>query len=333
MTAPLLAIEDLRVTFPGAAGEVAAVDGVSFTVAPGEVVGLVGESGCGKSLTALSILGLVPPPGRIAAGSRVRFEGRDLLTLPPRELRAVRGRRVAMVFQEPSAALNPVLTVGDQIAEVAVVHERVSWRAARAQAVRMMERVGIAAAAERARQYPHELSGGLRQRVMLAMALLLGPALLVADEPTTALDVTIQAQLLDLLRAEAAATGMAVLLITHDLGVVAELCHRVVVMYAGQVVEEAPVDALFDAPCHPYTRGLLGAMPRLGDRRERLTVIPGVVPAPGAWPAACRFADRCAQVEPRCRQAAPPLVTVGQGHAARCVLAVPAPPADAEVAA
>jgi oligopeptide/dipeptide ABC transporter ATP-binding protein len=321
VTAPLLAVEGLRVTFPGPDGEVAAVDGVDLTVAAGEVVGLVGESGCGKSLTALSILDLVPPPGRIAPGSAVHFEGRNLLQLPERELRSVRGRRVAMVFQEPSAALNPVLTVGDQVAEVAVVHERVSWRAARDRAVRMMDRVGIAAAAERARQYPHELSGGLRQRVMLAMALLLSPALLVADEPTTALDVTIQAQLLDLLREEAQATGMAVLLITHDLGVVAELCHRVVVMYAGQVVETAPVEALFDAPRHPYTRGLLGAMPQLGDRRERLTVIPGTVPAPTIWPAACRFADRCAQAVAACRTAAPALRVLDDGHAARCVLA------------
>ncbi|MCU0647250.1 MAG: ABC transporter ATP-binding protein [Gemmatimonadaceae bacterium] len=293
MTAPLLQIDALRVSFPGPTGRVPAVDGVTFDVRAGEVVGLVGESGCGKSVTALSILDLVGEPGRIETGSRILFEGTDLRTIDARAMRALRGRRIAMVFQEPATALNPVMTVGDQVAEVAVIHERVSWRAARARAVAMLERVGIPAAAERARQYPHELSGGMKQRVMIAMALLLSPALLIADEPTTALDVTIQAQILELLREQAAATGMSVLLITHDLGVVAELCQRVVVMYAGQVVETADVATLYTDARHPYTRGLLGAMPRLGDTRERLAVIPGTVPSPAEWPVGCRFHDRC----------------------------------------
>jgi peptide/nickel transport system ATP-binding protein len=320
MTAPLLSIESLRVGFPTRTGLVYAVDGVSFDVRAGEVVGLVGESGCGKSLTALSILKLVGAPGQIDAASRIRFEGADLLTLPDRQLRSIRGRRVAMIFQEPSSALNPVLTVGDQVAEVAVIHEGVSMKAARARAVTMLERVGIAGAAERARQYPHELSGGMRQRVMIAMALLLSPALLIADEPTTALDVTIQAQILELLREEAAATGMSVLLITHDLGVVAELCDRVLVMYAGQIVESSPVMPLFGDARHPYTRGLLGAMPRLGDRRERLAVIPGTVPPPSAWPAACRFRERCPSAWARCGADAPPLLAATDDRQARCWL-------------
>jgi peptide/nickel transport system ATP-binding protein len=320
VTAPLLSIDNLRVGFPSREGLVHAVDGVSFDVRAGEVVGLVGESGCGKSLTALSILKLIAAPGRIAPESRIRFEGTDLLWIPDPELRSIRGRRIAMIFQEPATALNPVMTVGDQVGEVAVIHERVSMRAARERAVVMLERVGIADAARRARQYPHELSGGMRQRVMIAMALLLAPSLLIADEPTTALDVTIQAQILDLLREQAADAGMAVLFITHDLGVVAELCQRVVVMYAGQVVETAPVNALFADPRHPYTRGLLGAMPRLGDHRERLAVIPGSVPAPSAWPAGCRFRERCNSAWERCASDAPPPREIASDTSARCWL-------------
>jgi peptide/nickel transport system ATP-binding protein len=317
---PLLDVQSLQVAFPAADGDVRAVDGVSFTVAFGETVCLVGESGCGKSLTALSLLRLVPPPGRISNGSHIVFDGRDLLTLDEPALRAVRGRQMAMIFQEPSTALNPVLTVGEQIAEVVRVHTRASRHEAWEQAVAMLAQVGIADAPARAKQYPHELSGGMRQRVMIAMALVLSPKLVIADEPTTALDVTIQAQILDLLRELRARTGMALLLITHDLGVVAEMAARVLVMYAGRVVEEAPVDALFANPAHPYTEGLLAAMPRLGDARTRLSTIAGTVPAPTALPSGCTFRDRCPQAFERCAREEPVLHQVGVAHRARCHL-------------
>jgi peptide/nickel transport system ATP-binding protein len=328
----LLEVQALQVTFPGAAGMVRAVDGVSFTVAAGETVCLVGESGCGKSLTALSLLRLVPPPGRIESGGHIRFEGRDMLTLGEPALRSIRGRQMAMIFQEPSTALNPVLTVGDQIAEVVRVHTRSSRAEAWARTVDILAQVGIADAATRARQYPHELSGGMRQRVMIAMALVLSPRLVIADEPTTALDVTIQAQILELLRDMRARTGMALLLITHDLGVVAEMASRVIVMYAGRVVEEAPVSALFTTPHMPYTEGLLQAMPRLdltgGDsddeaasaREARLMTIPGTVPSPDALPSGCTFRDRCAYAWERCEREEPVLYQVGPAHRARCHL-------------
>ncbi len=319
-SAPLLAVRDLQVAFPGAAGPAHAVDGASFTVAPGETVCLVGESGCGKSVTALALLGLVPPPGRIEPGSSIRFEGRELLGLPERELRALRGHRIAMVFQEPATALNPVLSVGEQVAEVVRAHTPASRREAWDRAVAMLGLVGIADPAARARQYPHQLSGGMRQRVMIAMALVLEPRLLIADEPTTALDVTVQAQVLDLLRDLRARTGLALLLITHDLGVVAEMADRVLVMYAGQVVEEAPVRALFATPAHPYTEGLLAAVPAPGRHGEPLRAIPGSVPAAGAWPSGCRFHDRCAHAWERCATESPVLVQVGPAHRARCHL-------------
>jgi peptide/nickel transport system ATP-binding protein len=323
--APLLAVDALRVSFPGAPGRpVRAVDGVAFTVDAGETVCLVGESGCGKSLTALACLGLVPEPGGIEAGSRVTFQGVELLALPEGQRRALRGNRLALVFQEPMTALNPVLTVGDQVAEVVRVHAKASRREAWARAVAMLERVGVGDAAARARQYPHELSGGLRQRVLIAMALVMGPALLIADEPTTALDVTIQAQVLALLRTLRADTGMGLLLITHDLGVVAEMADRVVVMYAGRVVEEGPVAALFAAPAHPYTRGLLAAMPRLDTPDAPLAAIPGTVPAPGQWPSGCPFRDRCAHATAACAAAEPALHQVTPGHRARCHLVAPA---------
>ncbi len=322
---PLLAVDALRVSFPGGrhAPPVRAVDGVAFTVAHGETVCLVGESGCGKSLTALACLGLAPEPGAIEPGSRVVFEGTDLLALPEAQRRALRGNRLALVFQEPMTALNPVLTVGDQVAEVVRVHAKASRREAWARAVAMLERVGVGDAAARARQYPHELSGGLCQRVLIAMALVMGPALLIADEPTTALDVTIQAQVLDLLRTLRRETGMALLLITHDLGVVAEMADRVVVMYAGRVVEEGPVAALFAAPAHPYTRGLLAAMPRVDAPDAPLAAIPGAVPAPGRWPSGCAFRDRCAHAVALCATREPPLHVVAPGHRARCHLAAP----------
>lgn len=298
------------------------VDNVSFSVNAGETVCLVGESGCGKSMTAISLLRLVPPPGQLSATSEIVFEGRNLLDLDDKSLRAVRGQKMAMIFQEPMTALNPVLTVGSQIAEVVRVHTGRSKRETWQQAVDMLAQVGIADAAQRARQYPHELSGGMRQRVMMAMALVLSPLLIIADEPTTALDVTIQAQILDLLRSLRERTGMALLLITHDLGVVAEMASRVLVMYAGRVVEEASVDDLFRSPSHPYTEGLLAAMPRMGDARERLTTIRGSVPPPESLPSGCKFRDRCPYAFERCALEEPQLLTVSHGssHRARCHL-------------
>jgi oligopeptide/dipeptide ABC transporter ATP-binding protein len=320
-SAPLLTVRDLSTWFHAGRSVARAVDGVSFDVMPHETVGLVGESGCGKSVTSLSILRLIERPGRIEPGSRIEFEGRDLLSLDDRAIRAIRGNRISMIFQEPMTSLNPVFTVGDQVAEVARVHGTDSRREAWDRAVEMLQQVGVPAPAERAREYPHQLSGGLRQRAMIAMALMMHPALLIADEPTTALDVTIQAQILELLAELQERVGMSILLITHDLGVIAESASRVLVMYAGQIVEEAPVRTLFAAAHHPYTEGLLNAMPRMGDRRERLTVIPGTVPSPTEWPAGCRFHDRCAYAWDRCRAEAPPLYQIGTGHVSRCHLA------------
>ena len=322
MTPLLLTVRDLHTTFSTDAGDARAVDGVSLIVSAGETVGLVGESGCGKSVTALSILRLIQPPGRIERGSGISLEGRDLMTLSEREMRQVRGNRIAMVWQEPLSALNPVFTVGDQIAEVARVHAGMSRAAAWAKAIEMLRLVGIADPEERASAYPHQLSGGMRQRVVIAMALVMNPSLLIADEPTTALDVTIQAQILELLRDVQQRMGMSVLLITHDLGVVAETASRVIVMYAGEVVEEAPVRELFAAAHHPYTEGLLRAMPRVGVSRERLTVIPGSVPPPTDWPAGCRFRERCPYAWERCEREHPPLYQIGAGHVSRCHLAV-----------
>jgi len=319
-TDSLLSLSDVRVTFRTADGPITPVDGVSFTIRRGETLALVGESGCGKSLTALTILRLIEPPGRIEPGSRITFDGQDVLTLDDRSLRKIRGKQAAMIFQEPMTALNPVYNAGDQIAEVVRTHTSASRSEAWAQAVEMLGAVGIPSPEIRARQYPHQLSGGMRQRVMIAMALILNPSLLIADEPTTALDVTIQAQILDLLREAQRARGASMLLITHDLGVVAESAQRVAVMYAGQIVEEAPVAELFVSPQHPYTQGLLAAMPRAGTRRERLTTIPGTVPPPGAWPSGCRFADRCAHMWSRCTTEAPPLHQLGGGRTSRCHL-------------
>jgi len=319
--APLLAIENLRTYFYTPAGVARAVDGVSLSVGAGETVGVVGESGCGKSVTAMSVLRLIRPPGRIERDSHIRFEGRDLLSASEAELRAVRGNRVAMIFQEPMTALNPVFTVGDQIAEVARIHAKASRKQAWEKAVEMLALMGIPAPAERAKAYPHQLSGGMRQRVMIAMALVMNPALVIADEPTTALDVTIQAQILELLQELQGRLGTSILMITHDLGVIAETAKRVVVMYAGEVVEEAPVGELFAAPHHPYAEGLLAAMPRVGGARERLTVIPGTVPPPTAWPVGCRFRDRCAYAWDRCAVEHPPLYQIGAGHTSRCHLA------------
>ena len=321
MTTPLLELENLHTFFYTDTGVAKAVDGVSFAVGVGETVGVVGESGCGKSVTALSILRLVRPPGRIEPGSVMRFEGKDLMALDEDEMQHVRGNRIAMVFQEPMTALNPVFTIGDQIGEVARVHAGMSKRESLEKAVEMLKLVGIPAPEQRADEYPHQLSGGMRQRVVIAMALVMNPALVIADEPTTALDVTIQAQILELLADLTRRLGTSVLLITHDLGVVAENCTRVIVMYAGEVVEEAATSDLFASAHHPYTEGLLGAMPRVGGEKDRLATIPGTVPPPTNWPKGCRFRDRCPYSWERCEMEHPPLYQLGGGHTSRCHLA------------
>ncbi|WP_425065644.1 ABC transporter ATP-binding protein [Reyranella sp.] len=316
---PLLEVKGLRTEFRSGGSSFAAVDGISFSLAPGETLGIVGESGCGKSVTSLSIMRLVPnPPGRITAGE-IKLEGRNLLDLPESDMRAVRGDDIAMIFQEPMTSLNPVQTVGDQIIEAVQLHRSLSAAAARARALEMLQLVKIPSPETRLDEYPHQLSGGMRQRVMIAMALACDPKLLIADEPTTALDVTIQAQILDLLRDLRERTGAAIMLITHDLGVVAELAHRVIVMYAGRIVEEAPVGLLFADPQHPYTLGLLGSIPRLGsDGDERLTAIEGVVPNPYALPPGCRFSPRCPLADTQCRAEQPTLREIAPGHRAAC---------------
>ena len=324
MTSPqapaLLEIANLRVSFATPAGTARGVDGLDLVVRSGETVGLVGESGCGKTVTALAILRLVDQGGHVAPGSQVRLEGRDLLALPVKEMQAVRGNHVALVFQEPASALNPVLTIGSQIAEAVRVHHRLRRRDAWRRAVEMLEAVGIPDAAERARHYPHQLSGGMRQRVLIAMALVCRPKLLIADEPTTALDVTIQAEILELIRSLQQQLGMAMLLITHNLGVVAETAERVYVMYAGQIVEEAQTGDLFAHPAHPYTEGLLGAVPSPDEPKQRLTAIAGQVPPATQWPSGCRFHPRCPWAWDRCRQETPPLLDAAAGHRARCWL-------------
>ena len=316
---PLLDVKGLRTEFRSGGSSFAAVDGISFTLAPGETLGIVGESGCGKSVTSLSIMRLVPnPPGKITAGE-IKLEGRNLLDLPESEMRAVRGDDIAMIFQEPMTSLNPVQTVGEQIVEAVQLHRALSAAAARARALEMLRLVKIASPETRLDEYPHQLSGGMRQRVMIAMALACDPKLLIAGEPTTALDVTIQAQILDLLRDLRERTGAAIMLITHDLGVVAELAHRLIVMYSGRIVEEAPVGLLFADPQHPYTLGLLGSIPRLGsDGDERLTAIEGVVSSPYALPLGCRFSPRCPLADAKCRAEQPALREIAPGHRAAC---------------
>jgi peptide/nickel transport system ATP-binding protein/oligopeptide transport system ATP-binding protein len=317
----LLTIESLRTTFATRAGEVAAVDGVSLSIAPGRTLGIVGESGCGKSVLSLSIMGLVPPPGRIAAG-RILFAGRDLATLPPAEMRAIRGNRIAMIFQEPMTSLNPAFTIGDQITEAMRAHDRqASAQSLRTRAIAALDRVRIPAAARRFDEYPHQMSGGMRQRVMIAMALSCEPDLLIADEPTTALDVTVQAQILDLLRTLQQQSGMAIILITHDLGVVAEMADEVAVMYAGRVVERSPGPEIFDDPQHPYTLGLLGSIPRIEEDRDRLLAIEGAVPPPFDLPSGCRFHPRCVFAQPECTETDPALREITPGHRAACLLA------------
>jgi peptide/nickel transport system ATP-binding protein len=317
-TAPLLEIEDLRTWFFTSDGVVRAVDGVSYSVAPGETLAVVGESGCGKSVTAMSVLRLLPsPPARIVSGA-IRFEGRDLLTASEAEMRKIRGNEISMIFQEPMTSLNPVFTVGRQIAETLELHQGLSAADAQARAVEMLELVRIPEAKRRADEYPHQLSGGMRQRVMIAMALACKPKLLIADEPTTALDVTIQAQILELMLDLKEKVGAAIVLITHDLGVVAETAQRVVVMYAGRKVEEATVADLFARPMHPYTRGLMGSIPRLAGGAKRLTEIPGIVPRLNQPIIGCAFAERCAFVTERCRKEAPTFEAKAPAHFAAC---------------
>ena len=328
----LLDVRDLRVEFHTDEGVLRAADGVSWSARRGQTIAIVGESGCGKSVTALSILRLIPdPPGRIAGGEILFFDRPgaapiDLATADDRTLRRLRGSRLAMIFQEAMTALNPVLTIGRQIAEVIELHQGMRRRDAWDAAIDMLRQVGIPAPAERARSYPHQISGGMRQRAMIAMARSCNPSLLIADEPTTALDVTVQAQILDLLARQQASTGMSLVLITHDLGVVAGMADEVCVMYAGRIVERAPVEDLFDRPLHPYTRALLRCVPRLSDRRQRLEVIPGNVPDPRRLPPGCRFHPRCALCVPRCQDETvghPPLREMRPRHFVACHEATP----------
>jgi len=318
----LLEVEALRTHFFGEDSVVRAVDGIDLAIAPGETLGLVGESGCGKSVTALSVMRLLPRNGRVISGA-VRFDGQDLLSLSEAEMRAIRGNRIAMIFQEPMSSLNPVHTIGAQIAETVRIHKNAGRAQGMARAEEMLRLVRIPDASHRLRDYPHQFSGGMRQRAMIAMALACSPQLLIADEPTTALDVTIQAQILRLMLELKERIGAAILLITHDLGVVAETCQRVVVMYAGRVVEAAPVQTLFDAPAHPYTRGLMDSMPhgRGRQRRRRLPEIPGIVPNLAEPFIGCAFAPRCALVTEACRSEAPPLREIAPGHRAACLRA------------
>ena len=317
---PLLEVKRLKTYFYTEDGVVRAVDGVNFEVYPGEVLGLVGESGCGKSVTSLSIMRLISKPGRVDAGE-ILLDGENPLDLPEDEMIKVRGNRISMIFQQPQTALNPVFKVGDQLAEVLDVHQDLGREKGWARAIQLLKMVGVSDPERRVEAYPHELSGGMAQRVMIAMALACVPELLIADEPTTALDVTIQAQILDLMRDLRREMGTSVILITHDLGVVAEMAERVAVMYAGEIVEQTDVNTLFDQPLHPYTVGLLGSIPRLDEKRDRLPSIEGRVPDMSRPPDGCRFAARCPFVEPDCRTTAPALVEVAPGHLTRCLRA------------
>lgn len=320
MARELLRIENLATHFKTEGGIIKAVDGVDLVINEGETLGIVGESGCGKSVTALSIMRLVGNPGKIADG-KILFEGRDLVKLPDEEMRAIRGHQIAMIFQEPMTSLNPIYTVGDQIAEAIVLHLKKTKAEAAEMAVDLLRRVGIPSPERRAKEFPHQMSGGMRQRVMIAMALSCNPKLLVADEPTTALDVTIQAQIIELMKKLRDDYGMAIAIITHDLGVVAEMADRVVVMYAGKVVEEATVRKLFARPHHPYTEGLLRSIPRLDQPKGRLHVIPGVVPNPLHLPPGCRFSTRCPYVRPACNIAEPELMARGEDNRmVRCIV-------------
>lgn len=317
---PLLRVEHLTTSFHTDRGKFSAVDDISFSVKQGESVGLVGESGSGKSVTSLSIMQLIScPPGEIS-GERIEFEGVDLLAADATQMRKIRGNRISMIFQEPMTSLNPVFKVGEQIAEVYRIHESLSKKEARIKAIEMLRLVRIPEPEQRYDEYPHQLSGGMRQRIMIAMALACRPALLIADEPTTALDVTIQAQILSLIRKLTDELNMAVLLITHDLGVVAENCDHVIVMYGGKIVEDAPTKSLFEQPLHPYTQGLFASIPRLGHKSQKLPTIPGSVPALGTFPPGCKFRNRCQKAIPLCAKE-PPLKRMREGHAVACWVA------------
>ena len=316
---PLLEIRELSVHFFTEEGVVRAVERVGFEIHPGEILSLVGESGCGKSVTGLSILRLIPsPPGRVVSGE-ILFDGLRLLELEEKEMEKVRGNEIAMIFQEPMTSLNPVFTIGDQIVEAILFHQKLDKTEARRKAIEMLDRVKIPSPETRIDAYPHQLSGGMRQRAMIAMALSCQPKLLIADEPTTALDVTIQAQILQLLKEIQREMGMAVMLITHDLGVVSEIADRVAVMYAGRIVEVAPIEAIFSQMRHPYTKGLLDSIPRLEERRERLNAIPGQVPNPMDLPVGCKFHPRCSLMIEECKKEEPPLFQVNGDHYSRCI--------------
>jgi peptide/nickel transport system ATP-binding protein/oligopeptide transport system ATP-binding protein len=314
----LLEVRGLTTAFMTGGGEVNAIEDVSFSLKEGEILGIVGESGSGKSVTALTVMDLLPkPPARVAAG-QVVFNGQDLTRMSDREMQRIRGPGISMIFQEPMTSLNPVFSIGDQIMETIAAHERLSQSDLRKRAITMLDKVGIPSAATRLDDYPHQMSGGQRQRVMIAMALACNPKLLIADEPTTALDVTIQAQILDLLMDLRDEFGMAIIIITHNMGVIAETADRVLVMYAGRVIEEAPVAQVFDRPLHPYTRGLLECVPSLTEDRPRLVAIPGTLPEPARRPPGCRFAPRCAHAQPACSAAIPTLDLLEPAHTAAC---------------
>ena len=315
---PVLAVRDLSIRFDGLPDGLSLVDGLGFSVARGKTLCLVGESGCGKSLVSLAIMGLLAsPPARITSGS-VKLEGEELIGQPATKLMGLRGNRMAMIFQEPMTSLNPAFTIGDQLTEAVVRHNAIPAAQARERALDMLRKVRIPAPEARMNAYPHQMSGGMRQRAMIAMALANSPRLLIADEPTTALDVTIQAQILKLIRDLQAQTGTAMILVTHDLGVVAEIADEVAVMYAGRIVESGPVADIFADPQHPYTLGLMGSLPSLGPRSGRLSAIPGAVPPPARWPQSCRFASRCPFVAEECRSARPPLRSIGNEHQVAC---------------
>ncbi|TVY04237.1 ABC transporter ATP-binding protein [Cohnella terricola] len=320
MNPPILEVSRLRIDFSANQRPLSVIDDLDLTIREGELVGIVGESGSGKSITSLAVMGLVPsPPGKIESGE-IRFKGEDLTKATPKRMRQLRGNEMSMIFQEPMTSLNPVFTIGDQIGESIRIHARVGKKEAKRLAVEALNRVGIPRAEEVIREYPHQLSGGMRQRVMIAIATVCNPSLLIADEPTTALDVTIQAQILDLLRSLNREAGTAIMLITHDLGVVAELCDKVIVMYAGQVVEEGDVRSILMHPKHPYTAALLESVPGRDADRERLISIPGSMPAPGTVTQGCRFASRCSYATGKCRERVPPLFEVGNDHVSRCWL-------------
>ncbi len=319
--APLLGVNNLRTSFFTSDGEVRAVDGVNFDIEDGKTVGLVGESGCGKSVTALSIMQLLPKSTGRIVGGEIRFQGRNLASLPEHQMRRIRGNEISMIFQEPMTSLNPVMTIGDQIAETVRLHQGASRSEARNRAIEMLRLVKIADPQKRVGNYPHQFSGGQRQRVMIAMALACTPKLLIADEPTTALDVTIQAQILELIGELQGRLGMAVLLITHDLGVVAERADEVAVMYAGKIVESATPEVIFSRPKHPYTIGLLDSLPGRRGGKKRLAAIPGMVPSPLDWPTGCRFRDRCARADASCAAQPPPLIEIERHHRVACFMA------------